>query len=225
MWTLVQSQFRYHGSWMLMVLVPALLLAAALTGLSVRAGKISALWMMWTLVGGLVTLIVFYQQDLRERRPLLWLELPLSPRQVVGARLVVPLFIHLPILGVAFLAMLLLSPEAFDRGSVGEVLAGNGLAMMVSYSIYAGEEVGIRLAGHRVLFWLAQLGFSGTLVFVALDPLGWFPEIDSAPGVVGLHLVAALCAFAAYRMYQSRTNFLIGTDPSCGLPTDWSQAE
>lgn len=225
MWTLVRSQFRYHGPWMLAVLLPALALAAVLTGVTVRASKVSALWLVFTLVGGLVTLIVFYQQDLRERRPLLWLELPVSPREIIGARLIVPLFIHLPMLAAAFLFMGLLSPESLDAGGVGEVLAGNGLAMLVSYSIYAGEEVGILLAGRRTLFWLAQLLFSGSLVFVALDPLEWFPKLDDPAGLIALHAVAAFCAWGAYRMYQNRANFLMGTDPSCGLPADWSRAE
>jgi len=163
MWTLIKTQLRYHGSWILMILTPILVFAVGLTGFVSREDRISALWMMFTLVGGLVTLIVFYQQDLRERRPLLWLELPVSPRQVVGARLAVPLFIHLPLLAVAFTAIAILSPVSLDADGVGEVLAGNGLAMLVSYSIYAGEEVGILLAGRRALFWLAQLAFSGTL--------------------------------------------------------------
>lgn len=225
MWTLVQSQLRYHGPLMLMISMPVLAFAIGLTGFVMRDDKISAIWMMFTLVGGLLVLVVLYQQDLRERRPLLWLELPVSPRQVIGARLVVPLCVHLPLLAAAFGAIALLSPQSLDAEGVGEVLAGNGLAMLVSYSIYAGEEVGIRLAGRRALFWLAQLGFSGTLVFVALDPLEWFPELDDPLGILALHLVAAICAWGAYRMYQSRTNFLMGTDPNCGLPTDWSQAE
>lgn len=225
MWTLVQSQFRYHGPWMLAILLPALALAAVLTGLTVRAGKVSALWLMFTLVGGLVTLVVFYQQDLRERRPLLWIELPLSPRQVIGARLLVPLFIHLPMLAAAFLSMGLLSPESLDAEGIGEVLAGNGLAMLVSYSIYAGEEVGIRLANHRLWFWVAQFVFSGGLVFVALDPMEWFPKLEEPAGVIALHLVAIICAWGAYRMYQTRANYLMGTDPNCGLPADWSRAE
>lgn len=224
MWTLVRSQFRYHASWMALVLLPLLIFAAVLTGLSVRTGKISALWMLWTLVGGMFTHIVFYHQDLRERRPLLWLELPVTPRQVIGARLLVPLLIHPPMMLLGFLAIAVLSPAALTRETVGEVLCGNGLAMLVSYSIYAGEEVGIRLIDRRALFWFAQLAFASAMVLVALDPWDVFPELDEPAGVVSLHVVAVVCAVAAYRMFQNRTNFLMGTDPNCGLPVDWSSA-
>lgn len=225
MWTLVRSQFRYHASWMTLVLVPLLLFAAVLTGLDVGAGKVSALWMLWTLVGGMFTHIVFYHQDLRERRPLLWLELPVTPRQVIGARLLVPLLIHLPMMALAFLAMATLSPAALSQNAGAEVLCGNGLAMLVSYSIYAGEEVGIRLIDRRAMFWFAQLAFASAMVLVALDPWDVFPELDDPSGIVSLHVVAVVFAVAAYRMFQSRTNFLMGTDPNCGLPVDWSSAE
>lgn len=225
MWTLVRAQFRYHAQWMILLLAPTLLFAAVLTGLTVEAGKASALWTIWVLLGGLVVLVAFYHQDLKERRPLLWLELPLTPRQVIGARLLIPLLVHAGLLLLALAAIALLSPTAFERGVVLEVLSGNGLAMLVSYSIYAGEEVGIRLMNQRFLFWFAQIAFAGALVLVALDPVGWFPEIDEPAGIAGLHAVALFCAVSAYRLYQTRTNFLMGTDPNCGLPVDWSQSE
>ena len=225
MWNLVKAQFRYHWQWMALVLVPLLIAAALLTGTTAKSDKIGGIWMLWTLIGGMLTQIAFYHQDLSERRPLLWLELPVSPSKVVGARLIVPLFIHLPMLAVALAAVALLLPEAWSAKIVGEILAGNGLAMLVSYSIYAGEEVGIRLMGRRFAFWLAQFGFSALLVFVALDPLEWFPDLEEAGGVAGLHVVASLFAFAAYRMFLSRSSFLVGTDPSCGLPVDWSSSD
>ncbi|MDA8020272.1 MAG: hypothetical protein MPN21_22775 [Thermoanaerobaculia bacterium] len=226
MWTLIKAQFRYHALWLSLVLLPLLVFGAIVTGRSVQAGRVSALWMLWTMVGGMLAQIaLFYYSDLRERRALLWITLPLSPGQVSAARLVVPLFVHLPMLAFAFLAIAVLSPGALTSETVGEVLAGNGLAMLVTYSIYAGEEVGIRLAHRRGLFWLSQLGFAGLMVWVALDPLDWFPELDQGAGVAGLHGAALVCAVAAYRLYVGRTSFLVGTDPTCGLPIDWSRSD
>lgn len=225
MWTLVGAQFRYYAVWMLSLVVPGVLFAVAVTlevDDPVRAGK---MWTIFTLVFGVTLQIVCYQKDIRERRSVLLMELPVTPTQVAAARLMQPLLLQSGLLGMALFSLALLEPTALTGPPLGKVLSGNGLAMLVSFALYAFEEIGIYLAEHKTWFWLSQMAFSAAIVVFALNPWGTFPDLDAPAGLACLYGAALVCALASYVLFKNRPNFLIGTDPNCGLPVNWSRGE
>jgi hypothetical protein len=150
--------------------------------------------------------------------------MPVTPRQVIGARLMIPLLLHSSGLVIGLLSIVLLAPFALTAETVFEILAINGLFMMASSMFYLGEELGVRLAGNRWALWLYQAAFVLFFFVLTLDPFDIVPDVETTAGVLGLHAMAGASALVAYRMFQNRTNFLMGTDPNCGLPVDWSRA-
>lgn len=225
MWTLVGSRFRYHLTWLAPLFGATAVAAVTVSLVAEKEGAVGAVWAIWILILSMIAQVVFYHQDLRERRMLLWLELPLPPRLVVGARLLVPLLLHLFVVVFAFLGIHLLAPWAVTEETLGEMGSTSGIALLVGSTLYLAEETGILLAGHRTIAWILQLVFACAIVLFALDPWSLFFDIEEPAGWALLHAVALVFGLGTFLLFQHRNNFLMGTDPHCGLPVDWSQAE
>ena len=222
---LLGSQLRY--GLIIIVVGWSILLVAGITATltldSVRLlGKI---WSVLTLMAGMGISVFLWSQDIRERRVLSWLRLPIRPAVAAGARLAVPTVLH----ALVILPFLFCLPIWFDEtdseasGALLRVFGIHAFSLLMSVIIYLSEELMVLVykwglvgvIGINVTFVVGMLGF-----VVLGDRLG-LPELDSLPGMVIAYTGSVVLALFTVRLYARRANYLLGVDGCTSMPVDW----
>lgn len=219
MWRIILAQFRYNLFWVSTAyLVTGFFLLAGSLKLKDPA-KVPGL-VAFGLFAGILLGVYLWVRDIKERRAVVWLGLPVHPDAWLGVRLWTPVLVTLGFLGLHVLAWVV---RAVQRGDLpftewaAEVLPLYGILLLVLVLFPFSEEMNIYLRERKwALYLFNGLAFVGMMVLVVIEV-----ETEGAPArsllTYGSAVAAALATAWAYRR---RTSYLVVSHPVHGMPQD-----
>ena len=222
---LVGSQLRY-GLIVIVVGWCTLLVAGLTASLMIDSVRtLGKIWSVLTLMAGMGISVFLWSQDIRERRLLSWLRLPIRPTMAAGARLTVPVVLHALVILPFFLCLPLwydASDPELSRALI-KVFGIHAFSLCMSMLIYLSEELTVLVHrwGLKGVIGLNVIFVAGLLGFVTFGERLGLPELDSLPGMGITYAGALLLASLTARLYARRSNYLLGVDGCTSMPVDW----
>ena len=221
MWTLIASQLNYCRTGFAIIAVVALGSASFVTWVGKPEG--SGIWQLVALGFGVSANVLLWAKDQKERRMLMWINLPLSLEKIAAMRLLSAALIQAAagILAALGLSLTLLTRGLSDPQAWPELLGTHGFALLTVLMIYLSEELTLWAAPRH---WaVIAVNIVAPVVFLTLA-FSSETLFHSWSGALLAHILAVVAAAAAYALFLRRRSFLVGLSPLTGLPRDWSEA-
>lgn len=225
-WQVIVAQMRYFKN---MMVFATTLLVAALLVLIFAASKIEqveSIMLVLLIAASLGVQVACWFTDLKERRVLLLLSLPLSRWRVAFGFFLVPMVVQ-AVLTCAVLAPIpwlwLRHGTSFDVFELlARLFAISGGMLVLIYGSELFCELLIRISGSKILIVGANVLFA---VFIFTGGFGLFNFVDLLTGKLsgwaswgaGLSLLVLTMLF-----FVARANHTMGIHPVYGTPQDWS---
>ncbi|MEM6795741.1 MAG: hypothetical protein AAF725_17330 [Acidobacteriota bacterium] len=233
MWTLIKSQLEYSKRTVFFLWFAALCVGLPATLMAGHIEDIFGLWRVLVGFGGCVLAIKLYSLDLKERRLLLWMALPIAPWRLGLARVLLPMALQASLLLPFFLSSPLW-PSAAEGAAVAaapgaaawlilRVLAVQGLILIVVMMCYFVEEFCLVLSPWRWAVVVLNLAFGVPVGWFLLNPDRVISNLYTWPGVAVAHALALALAASTLWLFTRRRSYLMGINPWHGMPVDWTR--
>ncbi len=221
MWTLIAAQLRYCRTGFAIAATVAVGAASFVTWVGKPEGP--GIWQLVALALGVCANILLFTKDQKERRLLMWANLPVPLETIAATRLLLPVLIQSAAGMVAGLglALTLLTRGQVHPQALPELLGTQGFALVVVLAIYLTEEITLLATPWRWAVIAVNTVQTAVLLIAAFN-IG--TSFLSWSGAALGHGLAVLIAAASYALFVRRRSFLFGLHPITGIPRDWSEA-
>ena len=228
MWNVIREQLSYRRLELLALLVLASCIALVASSNAESAEGMRGVWTFVAVILGGGANLYLWTVDQRERRMLLWVTVPLTPRLAASARLVSTLIVQgaVSFVGISCLSAVLAAEGYLDLENatlaLRSILGGQGVGLLAIGFVHFQEELNLHFSRSRAVVYTISalsLAFFAVLAFFASrEQL----SLEAWATIAGCHSLAAFAAGCAFALFLRRRNHLVGVDAFWGTPEDWS---
>ena len=231
---ILMAQIRYRKRYILFISLAIFSLQTMMAWTLPSTERDFSFFLRITLVflfgGSLILQMMFWVQDLKERRLLLLLNLPFPKWKVGASWLLVPLVLQVGLILLTTIPCLfwVVWTEEPGKNLMSMALAGlmgvGGWVLAFFYFSYLFSEISILISRSPLLVGVLNIALLVLIFYSFSLDINYLDWVQSHNGVFWGWAASVLCGALALIFLLYRKNYLMGIHPVHGLPQDWSES-